>query len=110
VEETTKTNTLAIVSLLLSLVALPGLVCYGCGAIAFGIAAVVVGVVARRAIAASGGAETGQGLALAGVIIGAIAAGLGLLFGIAMLAIGSLSVLGPEVEELFRQIAGSLSP
>jgi hypothetical protein len=43
------------------------------------IAAVITGTIGRKEIAASNGAETGDGLATAGVIMGWIGIGLGLL-------------------------------
>ncbi len=45
----------------------------------FGVGALVVGLSARRHVAASGGAYTGRGLAMAGLVCGAIGFGLGLL-------------------------------
>jgi hypothetical protein len=50
-----------------------------CGLGLAGIVAVVLGVRARKEIAASGGAQQGDGLALGGIVTGAIAAVLGLL-------------------------------
>ncbi|WP_439032066.1 DUF4190 domain-containing protein [Gordonia terrae] len=58
------TNTLAIVALVASLL---GLVCSGLG----GLVGLVLGVVARKQIAASHGTQTGDGVALTAVIIGA---------------------------------------
>ncbi|QMU20678.1 DUF4190 domain-containing protein [Gordonia rubripertincta] len=60
---TPKTNTLAVAALVASLL---GLVCIGIG----GLIGLVLGVVARKQIAASGGRETGDGLALTAIIIG----------------------------------------
>jgi hypothetical protein len=57
-----RTNTMAILSLVLSLVS--------CGV--GSIAAVILGHMAKRQIAESGGMETGEGLATAGLIIGYI--------------------------------------
>ena len=104
----TKLNTLAIVSLVLAIISVPALACFGCGGLVFGVAAVITGVIARRRIAASDGMETGNGLALAGVIIGAIGAVLGLLFGLSMLLIPSMTLLGPGIQELFENITGQL--
>jgi hypothetical protein len=55
-------------------------------AVVAGVVALVVGLGARRRILASGGALGGDGLALSGVIIGAIGGGLGLLFTILLVA------------------------
>lgn len=60
---TPKTNTLAVAALVASLL---GLVCVGIG----GLVGLVLGVVARRQIAASGGGQTGDGLALTAIVIG----------------------------------------
>ena len=49
------------------------------GRVALGIVAIVLGVKARNEISDSGGAQQGDGLALGGIITGAIAAVLGLL-------------------------------
>ncbi|MFN8195029.1 MAG: DUF4190 domain-containing protein [Nocardioidaceae bacterium] len=59
----------------------------------FGIAAIVCGVVARRQIAASLGYQTGAGLALAGIITGAIAVliGTGMFLLLFAVSPGSLS-------------------
>lgn len=59
-----KTNTLAIVSLVASIVG----IC--CGFLS--IAGIVCGVIGRNQIKASNGLEKGDGLALAGIIVGAV--------------------------------------
>ena len=107
-DQTTKTSTRAIVSLILAIVALPAISCFGCGGIVFGVAAVLVGISARRQIAASDGMETGDGLARAGIIIGAIAGVLGLLFGLAMLIIPGMTIAGPGIQEFFEEIVQQL--
>ena len=104
----TKLNTLALVSLVLAIVALPAVACAGCGAVALGIAAIVIGLMARRRIAASGGMETGSGLAIAGVIIGALAALLGLLFGLVMLQILGMALHDPDLQRLFENYTRQL--
>jgi hypothetical protein len=50
-----------------------------CGFGIFGVVAIVLGVKARQEVERSGGAQTGDGLALAGIITGAIAVVVGLL-------------------------------
>ena len=73
------TNTLAVLSLVLAFVFPP--------------AGVVVGIIARRQIRRTG--EDGDGLALAGIIVGSVATAFyGALFGIWLWALSSLSV-GP---------------
>ena len=71
----TGTEPKAIIALVLSIL---GFACCG----VFGIAGVVLGYLARRDIAASGGAKTGDGLALAAMIIGGLAIVVGIGFGI----------------------------
>jgi hypothetical protein len=66
-----KTNTKAMISLILGIVSLPfGLCCSIFGLV--GIAAIILGNSAKKEIAASGGAETGEGMAKAGLILGII--------------------------------------
>lgn len=71
-----ETNKKAIWSLVLGIL---GLVC--CGLLA-GIPAIVLGNIAKKEIAASGGAQTGGGMAQAGFIIGIVATVLSVLSGI----------------------------
>ena len=65
------TNGLAIASLVVSIIAMAGLCAYGLGGY-LGIVGLIMGVVSRRQIRERGG--DGDGLALAGVIIGSISA------------------------------------
>jgi hypothetical protein len=71
-----KTNGLAIGSMVVSIVGATLLFCYGAGGIV-GIVGAILGHVARRQIKAN--KESGDGMALAGVIVGWIVAGLGLI-------------------------------
>lgn len=80
-----KTNQKAIWSLVLGIL---GLVC--CGFIA-GIPALILGNSAKKEIAASGGAETGAGMAQAGFVLGIIAIALGVL-GLILFAVGAISM------------------
>ncbi len=80
-----KTNQKAIWSLVLGIL---GLIC--CGLFA-GIPALILGNMAKKEIAASGGAETGAGMAQAGFILGIIAIVLGIL-GIIAFATGLVSM------------------
>jgi hypothetical protein len=73
-----QTNQKAIWSLVLGIL---GLVC--CGLLA-GIPAIVLGNMARNEIAASGGMQTGDGMAKAGFIIGIVATALSVLSGIGL--------------------------
>ena len=80
-----KTNQKAIWSLVLGIL---GLVC--CGFIA-GIPALILGNSAKKEIAASGGAETGAGMAQAGFVLGIIAIALGVVT-LILFAVGTISM------------------
>jgi hypothetical protein len=83
-----KTNTLAIVTLVLSLV---GLLATFALPIITQIAAIICGHIARSQVRHSGGAETGAGMALAGLIIAYLSlvfSFIGMLFlGVGMIAL-----------------------
>src|SRR5262249_8192149 len=70
-----RTNPAAITALILSIVAFPFLLCYGIVGALLGVAGAIVGHVARNQIRDRG--EGGGGMALAGIICGWIAFGLG---------------------------------
>lgn len=60
-----------------------------------GIASIILGVQARREITASGGMQTGEGLAIAGIVTGIVAVLLGAAFGLYFaLVLGSFAVTG----------------
>jgi hypothetical protein len=80
-----KTNSKAVWALVLGIV---GLVC--CGFFA-GIPALILGNSAKKEIAASGGAQSGEGMAQAGVVLGIIAIVLGVL-GIILLLAGVIAM------------------
>ena len=65
---------MAITSLVLGLLAFPGICCYGVPGLGLGIAAIALGRVALGRIRASNGAIGGAGLAQAGWICGLVAA------------------------------------
>jgi hypothetical protein len=67
---------MSIASLVVSLVGLVALVCYGGGGL-LGIVGAILGHVARRQIRERG--ESGDGMALAGIIIGWAAAAIGVI-------------------------------
>ena len=69
-----QTNGMAIAALVTSLVCCPPV-------------GIVLGFVARKQIKDSNGAQTGDGLALSGIIIGFVFTGLGIIYGIAMAAL-----------------------
>lgn len=96
----TKTNSLAITSLVLGIVSIPLTFCYGMGVL-FGIAAFVTGLIGRRQIKDSAGTQSGDGMALAGMIMGGIIGGLA---GLAIVTIVILALLGPAVGNIFSNI------
>jgi hypothetical protein len=55
-----------------------GIISLFCFGIILGVVAIALGVIARNEITASGGSQKGEGMALAGIILGA----LGAIFGI----------------------------
>ncbi|MEU4216234.1 DUF4190 domain-containing protein [Actinoplanes sp. NPDC026623] len=81
------TEGLAIASMVVSCVAVPGLCMWGVGGL-LGLLGAILGHVARRRIRASGAG--GDGLALAGIIVGWVMAGLSLI-GVTLLAIALAS-------------------
>jgi len=100
-----KTSGLAIASLILGIVGLLGLACYGAGVIP-AVAALITGVIARRRIRENPTAYQGAGLALAGTILGGIPVALSAL---ACVIIVMLTLLGGEVSQVFSQISSGLS-
>ncbi|HET7533171.1 MAG TPA: DUF4190 domain-containing protein [Nocardioidaceae bacterium] len=77
------TNRKATASLVTGIASLVLSWCCGLGLV--GVVAVVLGVKARSEIRASGGTQQGEGLALSGIITGAVAAVLGLLILVVMI-------------------------
>jgi hypothetical protein len=99
------TNKHALASLITGALGLAGLVlscvlpfCIPIGPIWFGglgIAAVVTGVMGRRGVARSQGSEAGEGIATAGLIMGAVNIGLAVLFTVLIiLGVIALAVFG----------------
>lgn len=84
---TQTTNVWAVVSLISSVLSWLGL--FGIG----GIVGIVAGIVARNEIAASRGAQSGDGLALAGIILGAV--------NVLLSCIGLLCLFGLVISPLF---------
>lgn len=66
-----KTSGKAITSLATGIVSLPAICCWPLGVV-LGILGIVFGILARKDIAASAGQQKGDGMALAGIITGAI--------------------------------------
>jgi hypothetical protein len=71
-----RTNPMSIVSMVLSLVGAALLFCYGVGGV-FGVAGAILGHIARKQTKARG--EQGEGMALAGIIVGWIVLALGVI-------------------------------
>jgi hypothetical protein len=88
------TDGYAIASLICSIIALPAIVCYGVPAIILGMVGFFLGRSAVKRIRASGGAKGGHGVATAGWIIGLVAAAIGLLFGLILVAGAALVLTG----------------
>jgi len=101
-----KTNSWAVVSLVLGIVALPMICCYGVGMLP-AIIAIILGFIARREIKESGGTQTGGGLALTGIILGAAVL---VLFVLSCGVIVVLGLLGDNVSEVFENITDALEP
>jgi hypothetical protein len=98
---TSGTNGLAITSLVVGILSIPGLfLCSGVGVL-FGIAALITGGIARRQIKNSGGTQGGGGMALAGMIMGGV---IGVIVGLALSVIVGLTLLGPEIGNVFSDI------
>lgn len=76
------TDGMAIAALILGIVSIPGICCYGIVGLAAGITGVILGRMSLRKINASGGTIGGRGLAQAGWICGLVGAVLGLLYGL----------------------------
>jgi hypothetical protein len=107
-----RTNNWAVISLVLGIVGLLGSCCGGvvfppiaCVAILPAILAIVLGFIARREIKDSQGTQTGEGLALVGMILGGVIIALFVL-GCA-LTVG-LILTGEGIEEVFDSISATL--
>jgi Flp pilus assembly pilin Flp len=99
-----ETNKLALASMILGIVSLPLDFCFYAG-IPVGIAAVVVGAIGLKRIKESAGTQGGKGMAIAGIVTGAVASAVML---IAVVVIAVLSLLGPSVGNVFSQINSSM--
>jgi uncharacterized membrane protein YqaE (UPF0057 family) len=71
-----RTDTTAVVSLVLAVLSLPALVFPPL--LGLGVAAIVTGVIARRRVLASAGVLKGEGIATAGIVVGVLGTLLGL--------------------------------
>lgn len=103
-----KTNTMAIISLItgiLSVIVLLLSFCIPCGgfiSLILGIAGAVTGFLARKRIDESAGAETGRGMAIAGLITGLTSIAVSII----LLIIGAISTAAlfslPEILQFFN--------
>jgi hypothetical protein len=82
-------NGKALASMILGIVSV-ALCCYWFIALAGGVVALILGIMARKEIAAGNG--TNGGMALTGVITGAVAAALGLIFGVLSFTSSSFNI------------------
>jgi hypothetical protein len=109
-----KTNNWAIISLLLGIVSFP-LACCGfflfppvsCIAFPLGIVAIALGFIARREIKASEGEQTGEGLALVGIILGALWV---VLFVLSCCVLVGLSLTGEAFSDVIETIVATMEP
>lgn len=79
-------SVMAIISLVTGIL---GVIC--CGSWIFAIAALILGFLARKEIAESGGMKTGGGMATAGLVLGAIGIVISLVWTILWIATGSFN-------------------
>ena len=80
------TEGMAIAALVLGIISIPGICCYGIVGVAAGVTAIVLGRMALTKITTSGGTIGGRGFAQAGWICGLVGAVLGLIIGLIQLA------------------------
>ncbi len=83
---------MAITSLVLGILAFPGICCYGIPGLGLGITAVILGRIALGRIRNSNGALGGYGLAQAGWICGLVASCLAGLYFIVYLLVGAFTI------------------
>lgn len=84
-------NRKALAALILGLISIPFMFCCGCLGVGTGAGALICGILGRKEIRVSGGTQTGDGMAMAGIVIGAIA----IVVSIALMIVGvALNVAG----------------
>jgi hypothetical protein len=106
-----KTNGLAIGALVTSIGGgILSIFCYCTLAFIPGIVAIILGRRAKAQIRASGGYETGEGLATAGEVIGWVEIGLSVLAIVGVVAIVGLIMIGNQTRNVFCNISEGLSP
>jgi hypothetical protein len=97
------TNGMAIAALILGIVSVLGICCYGLPGFVLGIAAVVLGAIARKNINASNGTQVGGGMATAGLIMGIVGVALGIIVAIMMAFIVSTPEFQREFDKGFNE-------
>jgi uncharacterized membrane protein len=110
-----KTYPLAIVSLILGILGVlsAGITCCIGSIISsiigliFGVAALILSIVVKNQIKKENGPPSQNKMATAGLILGIIAAGLGII-GLALSTIIQLTLRGPQIENLFNEIIEQL--
>jgi hypothetical protein len=107
---TSSNNTLAIVSLIVGIVALLSSCClsfmgfFGICSAVLGIVAVVLGAIGINQISKSGGMQTGKGMAIAGIVMGAVSILLPICVNIIL--VGLLPLMG--MDNIFSNILDSI--
>jgi hypothetical protein len=91
---TPRNDGMAVAALICGICAVVLWLCYAVPGLVLGPIAFFLGLSSRRRIAASGGALTGSGLALAGIITGAIGFGLAILYALVFIVFIALGVSG----------------
>jgi hypothetical protein len=79
-------NQKALAALILGLISIPLMFC--CIGLGTGIVSLILGILGRKEIQSSGGTQTGDGMALAGIIIGIIAIVVTIVMTVLVLALG----------------------
>jgi len=86
-------NRFAIPALILGILSVTGLCCYGVGGPILGVPAAILGHISKREIRESGGTQAGAGMAQAGFITGIVGSVLGVIGAIVLVAFIVLGVM-----------------
>lgn len=97
-----KNDVKAIISMIIGIISIP-LLCICLSGILTGIASIILGIFSRNSIKNSNGTKTGEGMALAGIILGAVAIVLGLVVIIYFLVSGNMSDVMQGIRDGFRE-------
>lgn len=106
-----KTNTLALTGMIISIVGMLGIVLCCCSPIVtsgwcglFGIPATILGYLARQQIAASGGRESGEQMALVAMILGAVEIVIAILGAILFILALTGAIALPALNSMFSSL------